>query len=184
MKKYALLLCGLMLTGCASQPKSVILNPIYTAGPVSQFQVPVTLNVEDHRISKFTIKVVDQEPAQYLPDANLPLQLKTVFEEALKTNGATLNTATSNTLTLIVDAFHSKVSETYTQHESNATAKFKVVATQGLRRFEKNYGGQAQLAGPLKHDQAKVETQLNQLSTQVLTRIVSDQELINFFKGQ
>ena len=183
MKKIALVLCGMLLAGCASQPKSVILNPIYKAGKVADFNVPVTLAVEDHRISKFTIKVVDQEPAEYLPDAALSQRVQIAFEQALKTNGAQLTAMSNNTLTMHIDSFHSKVTESYAQHESNAVAKFKVLATQGKRSFEKTYTGQAQMTGPLKHEQAKVEGQLNKLSEQVITRIVSDPALINFFKG-
>ncbi len=183
MKKIVLVLCGMLLAGCASQPKSVILNPVYKAGKVADFNVPVTLSVEDHRISKFTIKVVDQEPAEYLPDAELSKRVKMAFEQALKANGAQLTSMGSNTLTLHIDSFHSKVTESYTQHESNAVAKIKVLATQGKRTFEKTYSGQAQMTGPLKHEQAKVEGQLNELSEQVITRIVSDPALINFFKG-
>ncbi|RZQ54154.1 hypothetical protein C1E23_05910 [Pseudoalteromonas phenolica] len=183
MKKIALVLCGMLLAGCASQPKSVILNPVYKAGKVADFNVPVTLAVEDHRISKFTIKVVDQEPAEYLPDAALSQRVQMAFEQALKTNGAQLTEMSNNTLTLHIDSFNSKVTESYTQHESNAVARFKVLATQGKRSFEKTYTGQAQMTGPLKHEQAKVEGQLNKLSEQVITRIVSDPALINFFKG-
>jgi uncharacterized lipoprotein len=183
MKKIALVLCGMLLAGCASQPKSVILNPVYKAGKIADFNVPLTLAVEDHRISKFTIKVVDQEPAAYLPDAALSERVQIALEQALKTNGVQLISASNNTLTLHIDSFHSKVTESYTQHESNAVAKFKVLATQGQRTFEKTYSGQAQMMGPLTHDQAKIEGQLNELSEQVITRIISDPALINFFKG-
>ena len=58
-----------------------------------------------------------------------------------------------------------------------------MLATQGQRTFEKTYSGQAQMMGPLTHDQAKVEGQLNELSEQVITRIISDPALLNFFKG-
>ena len=98
MKKIALVLCGMLLAGCASQPKSVILNPVYKAGKVTDFNVPLTLAVEDHRISKFTIKVVDQEPAAYLPDAALSERVQMALEQALKTNGAQLISASNNTL--------------------------------------------------------------------------------------
>ena len=183
MKKIALIVCAILLVGCANQPKSIILNPIYSAGKVADFTIPLNFTVEDHRISKFTIKVVDKEPAEYLPDAALGQRVQNAFVQALTANGAQLSGNARNSLTLHIESFHSLITESFTQHESNAIAKFKVLATQDNRSFEKTYTGEAQLAGPLKHEQAKIEKQLNQLSEQVITRIVSDNALINFFKG-
>jgi uncharacterized lipoprotein len=49
--------------------------------------------------------------------------------------------------------------------------------------FSKRYSGNANLSGPLGHDRAKIEGQLNKLTEQLITRIVSDPELIAFLEG-
>ncbi|TMP74516.1 hypothetical protein CWC05_22165, partial [Pseudoalteromonas ruthenica] len=76
------------------------------------------------------------------------------------------------------------ISESLTQHESNAVADWLVIAAANGNTFEKRYTGQSQITGPLKHEQAKVESQLNNLTKKMLTRIVTDQVLINFLQGQ
>jgi uncharacterized lipoprotein len=45
------------------------------------------------------------------------------------------------------------------------------------------YRGGANLEGPLSHDRAKIESQLNKLTEQLITRIVSDPELIAYLEG-
>ncbi|KAF7772213.1 putative lipoprotein [Pseudoalteromonas citrea] len=185
MLKLCILFISLLaLSGCATQPKSVILNPIYTSGKVSQINTSMQANVIDHRITNFTIKVLNQEPAVYLPDASLPLKVQSAFANALTSNGATVITSSNRKITLKINAFHSKITESLTQHESNATADWQVIASHNNNTFEKRYTGQSKITGPLKHDQAKVETQLNGLIQKMLTRIVSDQALIDFLQGQ
>ncbi|CAH9049787.1 hypothetical protein PSECIP111951_00472 [Pseudoalteromonas holothuriae] len=172
-----------LLTGCASAPKSVILSPIYSAGKISQFNVPIQLNVEDNRVSNFTIRVLDQEPALYLPDAALPKTIGATLRQALQTNGAKINTAARSQVILHINEFTAQVTESLTKHQSHAQAKFSVEIIQETRRFEKSYSAKAQLNGPLKHEQAKVEGQLNDLTEMLITRIVSDKELVKFLQG-
>lgn len=185
MLKLCLLFISLFtLSGCATAPKSVILNPVYTSGKISNINSVLQAKVVDHRITNFTIKVLNQEPAVYLPDASLPVKIQNAFLDALTSNGATVSPTSSHTITLQINAFHSKITESLTQHESNAVADWLVIAAANGNTFEKRYTGQSQITGPLKHEQAKVESQLNSLTKKMLTRIVSDQALINFLQGQ
>lgn len=174
---------SLVIFGCASQPKSVILNPVYSAGKISDINMAIHASVIDHRITNFTIKVQDQEPAIYLPDASLPIKVNRLLSRALQSNGATLDKYANTHVTLQINTFHSKVTESISRHESNATADFIIIASQGKRRFEKQYKGQSQITGPLKHEQAKIENQLNNLTQKMITRIVSDKALVNFLQG-
>jgi uncharacterized lipoprotein len=185
MRELCILLISLLsLSGCVTQPKSVIFNPVYSNGKISQINSVLQAKVVDHRITNYTIKVLNQEPAVYLPDASLPVKIQIAFLDALTTNGATVSPTSRNTITLQINAFHSKITESVAQHESNAVADWLVIATANDNTFEKRYTGRSQITGPLKHEQAKVESQLNNLTKKMLTRIVSDQTLINFLQGQ
>ena len=68
-------------------------------------------------------------------------------------------------------------------HSSNATIEFGVRVVKHASTFNKNYQGNANLEGPLSHDRAKIEGQLNKLTEQIITRIVSDPELIAYLEG-
>ncbi|MBE0369548.1 MULTISPECIES: YajG family lipoprotein [Pseudoalteromonas] len=184
LKTYFISIGVFILSGCTAQPKSVILNPTYSAQAVSHFNTHINARVSDHRTTNFVIKVLNQEPAVYLPDASLPIKIERIFFDALRSNGATLDTTENKKVALQINTFYSKITESITQHESNATADFQIFASHNERTFEKRYTGTSQLKGPLKHEQAKVEGQLNNLTQKIITRIVSDQELINFLQGQ
>ncbi|OHU89109.1 MULTISPECIES: YajG family lipoprotein [Pseudoalteromonas] len=178
---FAILL--IFLAGCASSPKTVILNPSYSSGALVNIQAPVQLSVSDNRIGNFTIRVLNQEPALYLPDANVPTVVGNAFKQALQVNGATVSTLANNQLVLHINEFSSLITESLSKHHSIAKAQFKVTVTKGNRSFEKSYSAKSELNGPLRHDQAKIESQLNDLTEMLITRIVSDQELIHFLQG-
>ncbi|KZN46827.1 YajG family lipoprotein [Pseudoalteromonas luteoviolacea] len=169
-----------LLSGCASSPKAVILSPSYSAGQVTSINQPVSVKVEDLRTSKFTVKVLDREPAVYLPDANLPVTLSALINDAFTTNGADVVRNANVQVTVQIKQFLALVSETYTKHESNAQAEFVVTVTKGKSTFVKSFTGNRKLTGSLKHDQAKVEGQLNVLAQQLVAHMIKDQELVQF----
>ncbi|WP_052262726.1 YajG family lipoprotein [Pseudoalteromonas luteoviolacea] len=183
---YSLATAGILtvLSGCAAAPKSVIMNPEYSAGQVVQLNMPLNVNVVDLRTSKFTVKVLDTEPAVYLPDANLPVTISNVFKQALVANNANITAEAKTTITLEINKFLAQVTETYSKHESNAEAEFKVTVNKPNGTFSKSYTGTRALSGSLKHDQAKVEGQLNMLAQQLVTHIIKDKELIDFIAQQ
>ncbi|BBN80690.1 hypothetical protein PA25_06750 [Pseudoalteromonas sp. A25] len=181
--KLLTVVLAIFLAGCASAPKTVILSPNYTAGQVTRLNIPLQVKVEDNRISNFTIRVLQQEPALYLPDASLPNIVGNTLQQALQTNGVQITDVTNNQLILHINEFVAKITESLTEHQSHAQAKFSIEVIKGPKRFTKSYHANAQLKGPLKHEQAKVEGQLNNLTELLITRIVSDQELIQFLQG-
>ncbi|MBQ4839178.1 MULTISPECIES: YajG family lipoprotein [Pseudoalteromonas] len=179
---YSVATAGLLtiLSGCAAAPKAVIMSPEYSAGQLVQLNTPLTVNVVDLRTSKFTVKVLDTEPAVYLPDANLPVTVSAVLEQALTANNANVVPEAKTNLTLEIHRFLAVVSESYSKHESNAEAEFKVSVSKGGNTFTKSYTGTRTLSGSLKHDQAKVEGQLNTLAEQLVMHIMEDKELTDF----
>ncbi|WP_125778843.1 YajG family lipoprotein [Pseudoalteromonas rubra] len=171
-----------LLAGCSSAPKSVILNPSYQGGNISQLSNTMAIKVVDNRTTKFTIKVLEQEPAVYLPNADLPVTLTKLLSQALEANGVTLAQHSDTQLTLRIRTFVAKVDESLSRHESTANADFVVEVVKGQRTFSKPFNGEAQFSKPLKHDQSQVEGQLNRLAEQVITRMLSDKELIDFLQ--
>ncbi|KKK59551.1 hypothetical protein LCGC14_3033280, partial [marine sediment metagenome] len=66
---------------------------------------------------------------------------------------------------------------------SDAKIELGVRVIRSSSNFSKIYRGNASLAGPLGHDRAKIEGQLNKLTEQLITRMVSDPELLAFLEG-
>ena len=84
---------------------------------------------------------------------------------------------------LDIHALQAVVTETLMSHTSEAKIEFEVRVIRPTSNFSKRYSGNANLSGPLGHDRAKIEGQLNKLTEQLITRIVSDPELIAFLEG-
>lgn len=171
-----------LLSACSSPLRHAILAPSYSGTQFQHLPFAMQVQVNDHRISKFAIKVVDQEPQIYLPDANVPIQVQQAFNSAWQAQGITLSKDAHIALTLNIKMLNARITETYSQHQSIAKTEFEVVVRKGKKTFSKVYSGSAELNGPLRHEQAKIENQLNHLIEQTLTRIVSDSELANFLK--
>ncbi|MEJ6475121.1 YajG family lipoprotein [Pseudoalteromonas piscicida] len=177
-------LLTLALVGCESTPRSVILHPQYQGPSSNALATNVTLQVNDLRTTKYTIRVKNQEPALYMPDANLPVNLNQVFEQALAAHGAQVTPIANTQIIVNINRFKAIIEESLSQHQSDAHTDVTIQIKQGSRSFEKQYKGSANLTGPLKHDQAKVEEQLNNLAQQVVTRVVQDPEFIQFVRGR
>ncbi|NUZ09774.1 hypothetical protein HUZ36_03155 [Pseudoalteromonas sp. McH1-7] len=173
-----------LLAGCSSTPRSVILHPQYQGPSSNALNTNMALQVNDLRTTKYTIRVKDQEPALYMPDANLPVNLNHVMTQALAAHGAQVTSIAPTKVVVNINRFKAIIAETLSQHQSDAQTNVTIQVTQGTRSFEKQYKGSASLSGPLKHDQAKVEEQLNNLAQQVVARIVQDPEFIQFVRGR
>ncbi|WP_440055332.1 YajG family lipoprotein [Pseudoalteromonas sp. T1lg65] len=180
---FITLIVLLLISACATPPKQVIFSPNYEQSSNALSSVILFVEVQDRRKSKFTIKVKDQEPALYLPDAHLPVKMQNLVETAIQANSGNISNSAISKLTLQIQQFRSEVSESFTKHESQAVAHFNVNVQQPSRTFEKSYSATASLTGPLKHEQAKVEAQLNELATKLVNRIIQDPELIEFVRG-
>ena len=171
-----------LLMSCASQPKKVILSPQFSSSPVSTFDVSLSIRVKDLRTSKFTLRVLKQEPAVYLPDSDLPLSIQSQLEQAFTLNGAHVQSNTDNQLILEIELFKADITESIANHTSQAIAKWHVKASKAGKTFSKTYQTRSELTGPLTHEQAKIETQLNELTEIMINRIVADQILLSFYK--
>ncbi|PHI37104.1 hypothetical protein CBQ28_10585 [Pseudoalteromonas sp. GCY] len=178
-----IILLTLILVGCESSPRSVILHPEYQGPSSNALAANVAVEVNDLRTTKYTIRVKNQEPALYVPDANLPVNFNQVLTQALTAHGAQITPAAAAQITVNINRFKAIIDESFSTHQSDAEADVTVLIKQGSRSFEKQYKGSANLNGPLKHDQAKIEEQLNNLAQQVVTRIVQDPEFIQFVRG-
>lgn len=170
------------LSGCSSALRPVVLSPQYQGGFYHAIPKTLQLSVIDHRVSKFSIKVVDQEPQIYLPHAELPTLVERALTDALEAQKARVVVSANTRMTLLIKSLNARVSESLTQHTSNAVAEFEVQISDGRRQFNKTFSGKAELTGPLLHEQSKVENQLNNLIIQIITRMISDKEVIAFLE--
>ncbi|WP_404338517.1 YajG family lipoprotein [Pseudoalteromonas mariniglutinosa] len=183
MKFLFTLLMLLLLMGCSNQPNQLIFNPIYQSGGISKINSNVSTSVIDLRGDNVTLKIITADKTKTLASPGVSESIKSVLDSALSRNGASISNLATTRFELDIHTLQAVVTEHLLKHSSLAKIEFGVRVIHSHSNFSKVYRGTANLAGPFSHDRAKIESQLNKLTEQVITRIVSDSELIAFLEG-
>ena len=177
-------LCALLvLTGCASQSHQVILNPVYKSGQISKINSSLSTSVIDLRGDTSTLKLIESNKTKTFASQGITESVKSVLDSALSRNGASISNLAVIRFEVDIHALQAIVVEKLMSHTSEAYIELGVRVVRSTSNFSKVYRGNANLEAPFSHDRAKIEGQLNKLTEQIITRIVSDPELIEFLEG-
>lgn len=183
MKKVILSLSLLALAACQSAPSNIIIQPNYTAVGSQLQGKQFDVNVSDVRSSDSALKVISKDGTTTVPSNNLSLSLQKTLVNALKRHGANTDTQTNTQLELKIHQLEAIVKQETLKYRSESIIELEVIINQGSRRFAKYYNGNQQSEGPLLHDKARIESDLNTLLEQLISRMVTDQELKQFLQG-
>ncbi|TMO05291.1 hypothetical protein CWB60_13505 [Pseudoalteromonas sp. S327] len=173
----------LVFSACSNQPNQVILNPVYKSGQISVISASLSTSVIDLRGDSATLKLVESDKTKTFASQDIVTSVKSVLDSALNRNGASISNLATTRFELDIHALQAQVTEKLMSHTSEAHIELGVRVIRSTSNFSKVYRGSANLEGPLSHDRAKIEGQLNKLTEQIITRIVSDPELIEFLEG-
>ncbi|WOC27105.1 YajG family lipoprotein [Pseudoalteromonas sp. N1230-9] len=183
MKKILLLSMLVALTACSNQPNQLILNPVYKSGKVTSINANISTSVIDLRGDNVTLKIIESDKVKTLASPGLTESVKSTLDSALSRNGASISNLATTRFELDIHALQAIVTEKMMTHTSHANIELGIRVIRSNSNFSKVYRGSANLEGPLRHDRAKIESQLNKLTEQLITRIVSDPELIAYLEG-
>jgi len=184
MKNYLLPCCVLLaLSGCSSQPNQMILNPAYQGGKISSISQSLSTSVIDLRGDAATLKLVNDDKIQTIASQGLTESIKSVIDSALSRNGASISNLATTRFEVDIHTLQAVVTEKMLTHTSDAKIELGLRVIRSTSNFSKTYRGNASLEAPLGHDRAKIEGQLNKLIEQLITRMVSDPELLAFLEG-
>lgn len=180
-----IVICCIVVTvsGCAYTTNQMILNPVYKHGQISTINSSINTSVIDLRPDMSTVKLVKSNQTKTLASPGVSQLVKGILDSALSQNGARITNLATVRFEVDIHHLQAYVIEKMLNHTSVASIEFGVRIIAPTRNFSKVYQGTANLAGPFGHDKAKVESQLNKLTEQLITRIVSDPELIAFLEG-
>lgn len=184
MMKYILLCCALLsVSACSSQPNQLILNPVYKDGKLSSINQSLSTSVIDLRGDPATLKLITSDKTQTIASQGLTESIKSALDSALSRNGASISNLATTRFEVDIHTLQAVVTEKMVSHTSDAKIELGVRVIRSSSNFSKVYRGHANLEGPFSHDRAKVEGQLNKLTEQLITRMVTDPELLAFLKG-
>lgn len=184
MMKYILPCYALLsLSACSSQPSQLILNPVYQGGKLSSINQSLSTSVIDLRGDPATLKLITSDKTQTIASQGLTESIKSALDSALSRNGASISNLATTRFEVDIHTLQAVVTEKMVTHTSDAKIELGVRVIRSIGNFSKIYRGNASLEGPLGHDRAKIEGQLNKLTEQLITRMVSDPELLSFLEG-
>ena len=171
------------ISACSNQPNQVILNPVYQGAQSSNIKQSLSTSVIDLRGETATLKIIDSDKTKTLSSQGLTASVKSVLDSALSRNGASISNLATTRFEVDIHALQAVVTEKMMSHTSQATIELGLRVVKSTSNFSKIYRGSASLEGPLSHDRAKIEGQLNKLTEQLITRMVTDSELLAFLEG-
>ena len=183
MRKILPLCAVLLLAACSNQPNQLILNPVYQSGKITQSNSNVSTSVIYLRGDNVTLKIIESDKTKTLASPGITDSVKSALDSALSRNGVSISNLATTRFEIDIHKLQAVVTEKMMTHTSAACFSFGVRVIFNDSSFSKVYHGNANLEGPLSHDRAKIESQLNKLTEQLITRIVSDPELIAYLEG-
>ncbi len=183
MKKLALLLVTVLLTACQNAPNKIIIQPNYTYPSSNAFIDNMALTVQDIRQNATALRVIETDKTVKIPSNNLEQALAKTLSNALTNNGVNLDPYAATQMQIDIHQLEVIVQQQTFKYRSEGIVELEVKISQGNRNFSKYYNGNQNSEGPLFHDKAKIESQINTLLEQLINRIVNDNELHEFIKS-
>ncbi|BDY06281.1 YajG family lipoprotein [Ferrimonas sp. YFM] len=179
MRSLLPLLGALLLAGCASAPNTLILSP---AAPIVQpgsQQGSVALTSVDHRPEQFLVEVrKDDGAAELLSPAEPPRQLlEQGVRDGLSKLGYRLDPAASVTMSLSLNKLVMKIDQGTFSHDATTNLVATVVVNNLGNTLTKEYRVRSSFSGPLKPEMARIEREMNDRLSQLMSDIVNDPEL-------
>jgi uncharacterized lipoprotein len=177
------LLAGIVLTGCQAPSQHVILQPNYTAVNPVVLNQSIAISVADQRQTQTTMTIRKSDSKESLQSLYLAENITPMLEKAFKQVGANVTNASDTQIQLNIKTLHTNVEQSIHKYSATGNVVFELVATKGLDSFSKTFRGNNSQEGPFGYDKATIEAQLNRLLEDVISRIVSDPQVIGFIKG-
>ncbi|WP_169307020.1 YajG family lipoprotein [Ferrimonas sediminicola] len=179
MKPLLPLLGALLLAGCASAPNTLILAPSAPMVQAGSQQGALALTSVDHRPEQFLVEVrKDDGAAELLSPAEPPRQLlEQGIRDGLSRLGYRIDPAATVTLSLSLDKLVMKIDQGTFGHDASTSLIATVIVDNRGRTLTKEYRVRSSFSGPLKPEMARIEREMNDRLSQLMSDIVNDPEL-------
>lgn len=176
-------IASMLLAGCQAPSQHVILQPNYTAVNPIVLSQPIAISVHDQRQSQTTMTIRKSDSKESLQSLYLAENITPMLEKAFTQVGARVVNSSDVQMQLNIKTLHTNIEQSIHKYSATGNVVFELVATKGLDSFSKTFRGNNSQEGPFGYDKATIEAQLNRLLEDVISRIVSDPQVIDFIKG-
>jgi uncharacterized lipoprotein len=176
---------ALFLSGCASEPTHVALNPEL---PLINTQVSgqqsLSLSSSDTRNNNVVARFLkDGKVVRVMNPSEPPTgQLQQVFREGFSRAGYQIDPSSATGVELQLSTLNTDIEEGMLGYEANTKLVIDVIARNEQQVFSKRYRNVGKFKRPLGLDMATLELHLNKLMGELTGEIINDPELNSFLQ--
>lgn len=172
------------LTGCASAPTSLILAPDAPLITSSAQQGSLQLTSVDRRSEQYVVKVRNGDgAAELLSPSQAPRQLLDQgVRQGFSQLGYQLDPASNTQMTLVLDKAVLEIDQGTFSHDAKGLFEATVKINTKVQTLTKTFTVTSAFSGPMKPDLARIEREVNDRLSQLMTNIVNDEELQQFIR--
>ena len=185
-KIFATIIALSMLSGCASKPETIVLQPNVTnmQGKVYQDH-SAKLVVSDLRSTNHVVEVLGIEKPSTMIDASSSLQsvLNTEFSEELASQGLKVSNDSKVKLQFLVERARTYVNQDVLDYRANTIIKLKVKVDTVTQTMSKTFTQRATSRGAFDADMEDLQIDFNRQLSKLISKVLTDQQLQEFIKG-
>lgn len=173
------------LLGCTTLPKQLIisLEPLQLS-PFSYHNKTAQLTVKDMRNHNYLVRISDvDEPEKRLSSqTSLVSLINQELSQALQQQSLTLNTTSSNKITVIIEQAVVNVEQESFKHKTNSAFLIKLIVNNGQQTLNKSFPLTTESSAPLSVDIAVIERDFRQNISTLLSQLINDSKLHTFIQ--
>lgn len=181
MKPYlSLLLPLLLLGGCASMPKEVVLAPTLIPQQYSPEALStVDLDVVDNRPQRHLLQIQQGEEKRKLLSANRSpgKLLNQTISEGLSQQGFRLTPTAEVVMTVEIEKMLINLNQEVVKYQAENDIALKVIVKHHGKTLTKRFASKGESHGPLKADVTVLERLFNEQLGQLINQLLNDSQI-------
>ncbi len=189
MKKVMLLLCALIMAGCAaSWPQKANLNPVVDDQPDSVYQPGIDVSVDgvDARTASQVIKIaLPDSPVTLIPNQVSPqIMLAERLQDGFQQQGLARGSMSNISIAVTVDHLQATLTTPGVMFNASAKSRIKVTITNNGNILNKEYNRYSSKDSITRPDVHDLEVLLNEQLSEIMAQVLADNQVRGAIKGQ
>jgi len=178
--------CLLILNGCASNTKQLIISPQITTKFANIYsQVHANINSLDMRASTHIVQILRDDKAAKLTSStsSIAMEVEKSLRDIFNQQGLVItNTKTESKIdiTILIDTALISVKQDLMKYQANNSISLRFQIKNADKTLTKSFNSHGKSNGPLNADLAVLERDFNQQLTKLIQQIADDNEIQAF----
>lgn len=189
MKKLPLLLCALIMAGCAaSWPQKANINPVVDDQPSSIYQPGIDISISgvDSRNGAQIIKIaLADSPVTLIPNQIAPeIVLTERLQNAFQQQGLASGNLSNVNIAVTIEDLQSTLTKPGVMFNITTNSRIKLTVSNNGNNLNKEYNRSSTKESITRPDIHDMEVQINEQLSDIMAQALSDNQIRGAIKGQ